>query len=522
MTSGDSLLRKWLLVFTATIVLNAHSVIAAESTQDTGTYRAYTISNGSLLLIDPQAPRSGASVVANGPFPGDAMTSLPVSGGTVANGNITDVHGNTLAFVNGGRLYKVSLLKSGTRRATQMTSVSDACQVDGTYSDFARVTNSGVTVVTAGTDTQCGTADDVQKFTKISSNSTIAPTAMNGYQIEAPLYRTSDGVLLGYVIRKGRDVRRVNSNFTLPGTHLFAMSAIGDPLQADGVYVKQLVYLQAKLASDGKTHLFRLNSVSGALADVYTFTGAPGISLQVDAANVYITDGLSLRRIAHTGTQASTLGTFTGVNSIAVSAQTEQRLIVTTYKNSAIPMFQTNSLRSLLKAGGSLKTLQADGQSLIGPLTAGNRVYYSAFNMNTGAITGSVVLHDASARKNYTNGIWTPGQLDTNFGNAGSSGNLTNQGIKQMTLVQTLTTGGLRFSLNNPESPTLDSTSVATVSTASFGSLIGLGRYLMGNISAERSDGQYDSDLYFFDTQTPGSFISIRRVTGVDEVAVSY
>lgn len=519
MTTRAMLIKKYLTSLAAVATLTMSSAAFA-GIQDTNTYRAFTSSQGTLSLIDPVNPSATPIVIAEGEFLGDMFRSGLISGANVANDQITDFHNRHLVFVNNRKLYRASLVKASPRSVLQITSDAEVCAVDTTYSDFAVPGNSSIVFESAGPDSLCDTSDDVKRFTTLLANSSRAPIDLGGYNVEAPLYRETDGALLGYLVRNGKDVRRVGVTFSLPGAALLTLAAADSELVIGSRFGGSFLYLQGALDSDPnkKPHLLRYDTRNSRLADLYAFANAPGDTLQVDANYAYFTDGLRVKRIGHTGVSAGLLTMYSGVEAISLRAQTPTRLVVVTSKPSSNPFILSNSVRSLLKVGGSLKTLQPDGQPVIGPITAGNRVYFSLINLSTFAYTAKVIVDDASTLRIHANGFWSPVQLATSFSNTAGA---DFAGILKVQLMQPLADGSVRVSLNDPLSATLSSTLIATFANSSIASLIGFGRYLVGNVLVERGDDS-DYDAYLYDTQTAGPVTPIAVSSGYQELGVSY
>jgi len=165
-----------------------------------GVYLFYYDSNGGLYAVDPSNLQNPITVESNGIIDKPRM----VVAGTwdAAAHEFKDIYVRYFVYIKGGRLYKVSALKSENFNKYQISSESDLsnlCESHIHY-DFKDTENSRFVYRLKGSDNACGTADDVRKMIKIGMTAGDTPLVMPSYiSVMKELIDRTDGSIIGWL-----------------------------------------------------------------------------------------------------------------------------------------------------------------------------------------------------------------------------------------------------------------------------------------------------------------------------------
>lgn len=488
---------------------------AAQSTQDLATYRAFATPT-ELRFFDPASP-DAAPLTVDTVRLRDTFSSFGISAGTWgAGGEVTDLHQAVLPYVKNGRLRRVSLLKSETPSPRQFSSETQACGVVLTFADFRNTANSGVFYSAAGADGNCGTNDDVERFTRLGAGRSAAPISLAANQrVLAPLYNRRTGAISGYVLKTGARIDRTDPLLAVvePIMTLAAASEPVDTVQEPSL--RSLYLITRKSGDAGNARIYRYSG-STLSAPLYSFGNAYADQSDVNGRSLFVIDGNQIIALDHRATAARTLATNPLILGGTLAAVSRNAVLV---NRTDFTTFSSHLTAFSLADGSALPLLpETQGVFLSGVFALGDRIHYS---VSAGrGFDARLVRDNGSNPRVFRGGFWQFGQLGTD--NTAIEG-----GFESLVLArpQTTTPPSVEVSLSSA-SGTYGPVPMGVVSGVSSNNatvfLFGLGRYLVGAAELRRPDNSVDEELLLLDSATPGSLRTVQEGIGTDERPLSF
>ncbi|HEX4871332.1 MAG TPA: hypothetical protein VFV27_03375 [Nevskiaceae bacterium] len=499
--------------------LLASGPLAAQTTQDTGTFRAIG-TQSELRLIDPANPDASPLVVDRGRF-NTGLPALGLADGTLGRrGAFTDLHIAALPYVKAGRLSWVSLLKSQTPRPRRFTSEAEACAIEQTFPDFRALANSGVVYFTRGADGRCLTDDDAYRFARLGSRTDVAGRTLgNTQEIVGPVYNLRTGAIDGYVFRDGVQVHRTDASLNVL-TPVMTLANLQQELLSTYNPATGGFYFITRRAGDAGNERVLRYSGSGSPVVVHRFASPSTGAFAVSARSLVFIDGDTLQVLDHSASSARQL--------VRQAAIASNGATLTLSRNAALvgaldfTTFQTSLTAYALVDGAATPLLPPTTGSFLGGVFAlGDRVHFNVLD-NRGRSSARLVRDNGTLPRSFANASWLPGQIPT-------SGSLSaeDDGLTALVLTERLagSPASARVSLSRGAG-TYGPESIGIVDNLPSGGaplvLLGIGRYLLGLTPSLRTDGRNDQDVLYADTQTPGTLRRIQVVEGSNEVPLSY
>ncbi|MCI0526405.1 MAG: hypothetical protein L0Y56_02990, partial [Nitrospira sp.] len=317
-----------------------------------------------------------------------------------ANSRITALHKRTVMYAKGGRLYKVSALKSDSLSPTQLSDEVGATTIcnRGMVPDFAEADNSVYLYELPGPDSSCSTAsDNILKMVRLGMNSTenpiVAKQVMTTESIFSEdrfmaLWDKTNGAITGWLAREGQNMLRCDRDFQ----NCTTLSPFTTSVRNLGgnVFTGQLILL-----IDSKLHAYNV-STRVLSPSLYTFPGSTLTAPRSDATHLYFRDGGSILKVPLDGSALA---------SPLVTESENIRFFNLTRNSVAYTLLDTNSsttsLKVISKAGGTPSTLvpsTTDFTEL--SVVAGNWLYYQKGS------TAGKIMDDGTGGTEIPNARW--------------------------------------------------------------------------------------------------------------------
>lgn len=392
--------------------------------QPTATYLYYfNRTTGGLFFYDP-VTKATTTVEASGITGGESE----FIGGTysAAASQLTDVHFNTMVYAkNDGKLYKVSLLKSGTHTPVQVSNETGASTICNNQDipDIANPDDSIYAYELPGTDGLCNPpndTDNVWKAVRLSSSPITMPMEITSLGME-PVTEISDWPTAGLVGELAVD--HLNEALVKCTTDFTSAKCADILLNAPTFTVKNAgslgIDINAKKiylwVSNGTEYQVRTyDTVNDIISDpVYTTTNAivsPGLQ---DSGAAYFAELPSTLKKITFGPTPEVVLLFTETTGYYINGLllTDNRIVYTDYDQSLTE--PTYTLRSALKSGGTPAVLA----EAIYPATlqlavvTGNGVFYNLASGST--YTAGYIKDDGTGRHEVLNARWTAASYST-------------------------------------------------------------------------------------------------------------
>jgi hypothetical protein len=465
--------------YTATVTTGATDLagtaLAADFTWSyttaTPTYRAFTTPStvagslaGTLVLVHPSPPNATTPFAAL-VSPVDVTQQHErnerrvrnLASGTwntaTANKQVQDLHRHAVLFANGGRVFALSAVVSGTPTPVQISSISDITNGlgDGSLNaaagdlcdifpvaDFSNVNSSIVAVIQAGPDKLCrgGTTDDVIRFFPFSASSTTAPTPFPaGFSTNSIFFLTnlSTGAFDGLLAARSSDGMYVKLSGPTLATQTLVTDSPTGVTESEPISVLSDGRMVMRTNNTIRVYDPAANSISAAL---FTFNQATNFgNWQGDGTNLFFTDNPlpnHLTNVIQRLSFAASLPTLTA-DFFTGAAGTIVSLNAVTPGPSGRLIFQENgaAIKSIPKGGGSATTLvPSAGQVDFIGVAIGTPVKVYA-NVNSGAPTAvpgsgtwtaQVVNEDGTGAASHPgDSRWVAGSFGTTVNVAGYS-----------------------------------------------------------------------------------------------------
>lgn len=379
-----------------------------------GSSAAYLFYAGSLHAVDPTAPASPLTVEAGsdintgtGRF-GAGSSAQKIIAGTYdgAAQTITGLHAHALMYAKtNGKLYRVSALKSGSLIPVQVSSESGAdklCPIVESRMDLANPDNSPYVYSLPGSDSMCGTGDDVWKMVRLGMSASAAPVAAKP-PVDS-INNANTGAIAGWLVKGTGGLERCDANFA-------NCSVVANTLQA-----LVLDYIGSdRLVMNINGQIVVYNGANNTLSlSVFAMPAGQFVSgMENDGTAVYFVHGKSVYRFPADGSAVAT-PLITEVVDIGGMGLTANKVV-----------YQVgNEIKAVSKTGGTPSTLATATGSDVLNLSftggvAGNNyyVYYSISN-SSGKAAG-VVDENGGGRSSTPNAAWIGVVLPTTISNAG-------------------------------------------------------------------------------------------------------
>lgn len=501
---------------------------------------------GSLKAVDPLNPAATPIVVDADTSPSQFSTTAIAIGPGEYNPStgVVSIGGVARVFYSrtDGTLWQVGtnrLAAAGGIRAPvpqKVSSESEATELCRSHfnSVFNGVTNTRVAYEIPGADGMCFThGDNEWRLVNLAMNGSQPPQDFPGEAI-VPLTNPLNGAYAGWLALQGRMLTRVSPD----------LSTV-TPLIAYGNHVRGLLGSVNRtghvfLSIDGGLHVFNLKARgSTALSDTgYGFPSAGGFNTGLPQA--YTSDGTRLYFVVPTSKSGAALMSVDGAGNLrtlhepndAVSPQpgfagialAGNRIAYSYSTNASLP----GKVVSLAKDGTGLRILDsglpAFLPSALGvyPVATSNHVFYTSAAAPT-AVTAHAARADGTGTPlGIPNARWISykaarNQLafslqtipETMFALAGARTASDAAGARL-----------LAVNALNPAGPRIELGEIPGGANTSFFSIPGFGRYRLGSITGPSNTGTGQSDILFWDSQTPGSLRRITDTPGVSELPI--
>ncbi len=371
-----------------------------------GSYLFYT---GSLNAVDPANPASPLTVEAGS----DIVTASTqtIMSGTYdgAAQTITGLHAHALMYAKtDGKLYRVSALKSGSLSRVQVSSESGADKlcpmVNQSGMDLANPDNSQYVYSLSGSDSMCGTGDDVWKMVRLGMSAGEAPVAAKS-PVSA-INNASAGAIAGWLVKDAGALKRCDANFA--NCSVVVASVAGTPMVLGSSDIDRHV-----MQIDDK--IFVYNGTTGTLSPpVFAIPAGPGgmrfvSGMYSDGTTAYLAHGKSVYRFPADGGAVATPLISEAID-IGEMGLTANKVV-----------YQVgNEIKAVSKTGGTPSTLAAAtgsdvlGSDFFATFFAGNYVYYNIVNdANTARVAAGVVDENGGGQSTTPNAAWIGVTLST-------------------------------------------------------------------------------------------------------------
>src|SRR5229473_862038 len=254
-------------------------------------------SGGGVFALDAAKP-SAAVVTVDASSNVGGLRVVPRGTYAAATGAVSAVEANAGIWISGGRILRTSTLAGSTLATAQVsseTSVGDPSPLSPTpthlcdtevVTDWSNPGDSRFLYTLAGSDKQCGTADDVVKATRLDAAATDTPVIVPGRRVSV-VQSPSTGAITGWLVidTSGRLVR-TDAAFANP-VQLLASAGFAFAIATTPSQVLLLVQ------SGSTVVVRRFDPVAGTLDATALFTLPGGIGSTVagraqDATAVYM------------------------------------------------------------------------------------------------------------------------------------------------------------------------------------------------------------------------------------------
>ncbi|HVT34395.1 MAG TPA: hypothetical protein VHE37_02340 [Nevskiaceae bacterium] len=485
----------------------------------TGTLAPFALSNGTIKLADFTKPFGAANpvVIATAVDPGTLQNARSWITGTVSGTTVSNIRTDRLTLVKAGKVIGAKLTAGTVNNTAQISTIADACSIDGHGENIQNTANSWAMIRRAGPDAQCSTSDDSEALVRLNFKGTDAPVLIDGLNRVDGIFNQSTGALVGFItVEAGPSLVHRDVNMANP---VVIMSLSSSNVERMEVLPSKLYY---KLTAKGQAHpqLFRYDETTNSTTispALYTFTQSTGFdgaldNAAYDGSNVYFGDGTNIVRVAHSASDQSTAAIVATVpdgetiSQIALPDFSATRLVISTFNFSG---FGGGIYSAVKTATAGTLTVLAQNE-LTGP-TFNNLVIV---NQGTVFINRSIANSSASQLRvnvdgtnpvETANAYWAGVSLDTSFDFSAHGTN--NGGPPVVALVQaTVASGNATLQTVDPSTFAVGLT-LGTINSVDpmptiFG--FGFGRYLELVAEINRS-GAVDSDVYSVDVQTANS-----------------
>lgn len=384
--------------------------------QPTATYLYYVNSTtGGLFFYDPVT--KATTTVEDGTTGHQITRGSDFIGGSYrsANKQLTDVHQRTLVYAkDDGKLYKVSLLKSGTKTPEQVSNETGAATVcdNQAIPDIANPDNSvyAYSVPVTAPTVSCDSATDVWKAVRLNSSPTTTPMEITSLNMK-PVTEVRDwstGALVGQLAVDGANEALVKctTDFTSANCTTVLSAPTHTVLDAVSLGVDsnaRKIYLSV---FDGTEYqMLTYDSADDIISEpVYTTTNKLVKGLQDGSALYFAETPHTLKKITFTTSEVVSLLTETDARNVKL---TDNAIVYVAYEDIATGGTDTlYKLKSTTKASPPTTTvLAADPQNIDLAVVAGDRVFY---NLGSGpTATAGSVKDNNTGRQEASEARWT-------------------------------------------------------------------------------------------------------------------
>jgi hypothetical protein len=183
-----------------------------------------TFWSGHLVVVDPTSPATPVAIEAAGHW--QLLTEIREGTLDAAAGSVRDLHTRFIVYLKDRRVYRLDL-KRGTwpptptivssLMTTQICSIGSARVIR----DHEASERSMLVFWAAGPDQACGTENAGQLAVRLDMTESDPPFVVDSAVIGA--LRSTGGAISGFVVRSGRQIRRVDAEFANP-VDLFMLS----------------------------------------------------------------------------------------------------------------------------------------------------------------------------------------------------------------------------------------------------------------------------------------------------------
>jgi hypothetical protein len=311
-----------------------------------------------------------------------------------ATGAVSGVEPHAAIWIAGGKIWRASAAAGASLAAAQVsseTSVGDPSPLNPTSThlcdaavetDWANPGDSRYLYTLAGSDKQCGGADDVVKSMRVTAAAFEAPVTLSGRRVTA-VRSPSTGAITGWLLidATGRLVR-TDAAFANP---VQLVASVGFAFVVGATSSQQLVLLQ----SGSQVVVRRFDPAAGTLDATALFTLPGGISSSVgaraqDATNVYMAvwDGSagawSLHRLTLAATDANSAVQMTSESGRTVGTLlllTTNKVAFTVTASGTDSLVATDKSAAGTAAAPALGAAQPSGTTLTPIAAAADKVY---------------------------------------------------------------------------------------------------------------------------------------------------
>lgn len=493
----------------------------------TGPLLPFLSGDGNLKLLDPTLPINinnpellASSVPGNGN--GNIFKTLFTA--TISGGIASDIRPARLVYVKSGKVFRVNLERGQNPAPIQVSSIPNACRLNGVAENIPNPDLSILRIDTAGTDNLCDTADDNTAPAFLVRADASAATG--GVQIGAGqccgitgitdgtgtligvLSPEDDGAGTTFVLNR----RNTDNLFSIaiPPIATLEFSGTGPAYSSHPRGLgDQNIYLRMRLADAGTTtfKLFRYDVAGNSLTTVYDYGVSDSTGFKdfrdespYDASNLYLVDGAKIVLVPHIATSPVTAPLVTAPGTITRLDQTSTHLVYEAHD--FVAATPTGGVFSVLKTGGAPSTLAADDPT---PTVAflhsvdRDRVYISLQSISvTPSYVARVVNVDGSNLVDNLDAQWAGEIRETTL----DLQNDFNSGIqaRNIFLREGASTSFATLKLVDPLTGSLTGNTLGTVSDVMPGaSVFGFGFGRFAQITAFKT--AEDTDIYLGDTQ---------------------
>ncbi|MCI0527123.1 MAG: hypothetical protein L0Y56_06740, partial [Nitrospira sp.] len=265
-------------------------------------------------------------------------------------GSLPEGHLRTILYASGGKLFKISTLKSTSLTPSQVSSEAaptGLCDAHAEF-DFSDHNNAVYIYELPGSDNSCGGNDNIWKMVRVGMGSSDNPIIIK--KVVETLYNDFTSSIVGFLAIDGTMLVRCDQNFK-----------ICNPISPFNTTVESLQYNPfvgvTVLQIDDKLYTYNVGQrvLSSSVHTLLTVTSASVLS-EMDATHFYFADGASLLKLSLTGSSpASPLAQELSGSSIDELELTRNRVAYIVSSDSSTP--QTQSLKTIGKNGETPRTI---------------------------------------------------------------------------------------------------------------------------------------------------------------------
>lgn len=489
-----------------------------------GSHLFYFDSNGGLYAVDPSVPTHPVTVESSGTMQWEYES---IFSGTwdAANRQLTNAYLRYTIYIKDAKIYKVSALRSEGLAKSQIsnetgitgTGAGSVCD-SSTAFDWSNPENSRFLYTLAGTDTLCGTPDDVKRVVRLGMSSTDTPLNIPaGIERVNHLMDRSNGAIFGWLVRNTATLKLqgcdadFGSCIDTPPTSVLNAGHLGSDFSSN---TESVWYYDGT-----NTHVCIYDFVTSIGSCPLVFAGNNIKDYEKDSTGVYIAyQGVANYEISKVGFNSIATSVGSDVNAINEIVLTDNRVVYLI--NDGINYI----MKSVPKAGGVTVTLITKPNMWWNILTNGNRVFYAGDDGAAHFFAGYVLDDNPASAYEVLDAMWSYFIL---------APALTNNDSNLPSLSRVVRTDGCAYASFSCANGAMISFDAGTYSSAASGITIGTvpssldvigleGGIGIGNDALPVGLDSSQVDIFYFKADAVNSLQRITNTPAVNEIPVFF